>query len=102
MINTPPPIYYRHLEDARKRLWRSLSDYPGILEPHKTYIGTLYLEDARAWALVRVEFCTECGHFEVAQSLSVDQRCHAAAPVTHIAEDVLGTPPLPSQRGGAN
>lgn len=103
MVAPPPPIYYDHVADAKAHNWRSLTDWHGVvIEPYKTYIGALYLEDARAWALVRVQWCVECGHLEVAQGLDEHHRCHAPAPVTHLSDDVLGTPRLSSTSGSAS
>lgn len=94
MITPPPPIRYEeHLRDGREHNWLTLEERlaAGVLL-HYTYIGALYDEAEGCWRIGRVEWCDDCSQFEVAQERGLWQRAHQAAPITHVSEDVLGTP----------
>lgn len=92
-IGEPGPIrYYEPLADARRLHWKKLTDAGCVVELHKTYIGARYNTEARVWMIGRVHWCDDCGHFEVAQDVDLNQRDHSAAMVDYIAPDLLGTP----------
>lgn len=87
--------YAEAMRDSRTLRWtRADALNPSRLPLGKTYIGALLLEPEQVWALFRVQWCENCGHWEVAQATSELKSDHTAVPVTHIAEDVLGVPSL--------
>jgi hypothetical protein len=93
MVTLPPIRYEEALRDGRQQNWLTLDErLQAGVEFHKTYIGALYDKTEGCWRIGRVVWCDDCGQFEVAQSRGLWQRTHQAAPITHVSEDVLGTP----------
>jgi DNA-directed RNA polymerase subunit RPC12/RpoP len=93
MLDHGTPTYYQALANSRSLLWSKLGKHGYIAELGKTYIGARYNEGEKRWMLSRVIWCDDCGQFEVQQDgLSLDQRAHMPAHVTHIAPDLLGAP----------
>lgn len=78
--------------------WEAI-DLGAVALPHKVYIGASFNAETNVWMLGRVQWCTECNHFEVYQEgLGINHRDHERANISHIAEDTLGVPyDAPSQ-----
>ena len=93
----PMPLYYPMMEDARRLNWIKLAEHKLAIPLGKVFIGALFDTDHKVWRMGRVEWCDDCQQFEAVQEgLTIHQRCHEAAPVTHIAPDLLGVPYEPS------
>lgn len=93
-ISEPKEItYLGATSDARRLRWQRMDGPYKVVELGKVYIGAMFDAAARVWRIGRVFWCEECMHFECQQEgLGIHHRDHSPAPITHFADDVLGTP----------